>query len=109
MGLPDPLAREPPPSRQRSLRSTPSSSLWSKRPRRAVAALGIRTDAASTLLVTAGDNTERLGHEATFAHLCGASPIEASSGKNQRHRLHRSGDRQANSALWQIGITRMVF
>jgi transposase len=65
-----------------------------------VGALGIGTDAASALLVTAGDNPERLRDEAAFAHLCGASPIEASSGKQERHRLNRSGDRQANSALW---------
>ncbi len=74
-----------------------------------VATLGIGTDAASALLVTAGDNPERLRNEAAFAHLCGASPLDASSGKNQRHRLNRSGDRQANSALWHIVITRMVY
>ena len=76
---------------------------------RLVAALGIGTDAASALLVTTGDNPERLRDEAAFAHLCGASPIEASSGKQERHRLNRSGDRQANSALWHIVITRMVY
>jgi len=74
-----------------------------------VATLGIGTDAASALLVAAGDNPERLRNEAAFAHLCGASPIEASSGKQHRHRLNRSGDRQANSALWHIVITRMVY
>ena len=76
---------------------------------RLVGALGVGTDAASALLVTAGDNPERLRDEAAFAHLCGASPIEASSGKQERHRLNRSGDRQANSALWHIVITRMVY
>jgi len=74
-----------------------------------VGALGIGTDAASALLVSAGDNPERLRNEAAFAHLCGVSPIEASSGKQTRHRLNRSGDRQANSALWHIVITRMVY
>jgi len=74
-----------------------------------VAALGLGTDTASTLLVAAGDNPERLRGEAAFAHLCGASPIDASSGKQERHRLNRSGDRQANSALWHIVITRMVY
>ena len=69
---------------------------------------GVGTDIASALLVAAGDNPERLRNEASFAHLCGTSPIDASSGKNQRHRLNRSGDRQANSALWHIVITRMV-
>jgi transposase len=42
------------------------------------------------------------------AHLCGVSPIEASSGKVTRHRLNRGGDRQANSALWRIVMVRMV-
>jgi transposase len=74
-----------------------------------VATIGIGTDAASALLVAAGDNPERLRNEAAFAHLCGVSPIEASSGKQHRHRLNRSGDRQANSALWHIVITRMVY
>ena len=76
---------------------------------RLVGTLGVGTDAASALLVTAGDNPERLHDEAAFAHLCGASPIEASSGKQERHRLNRSGDRQANSDLWHIVITRMVY
>ena len=75
----------------------------------ALAALsGVGTDVASALPVAAGDNPERLCNEASFAHLCGTSPIDASSGKNQRHRLNRSGDRQANSALWHVVITRMV-
>lgn len=72
------------------------------------ARIGVGTDTASALLVAAGDNPERLRSEATFAHLCGASPIDASSGKQQRHRLNRGGDRQANSALWKIVLTRMV-
>ncbi len=50
-----------------------------------------------------------LRNEATFAHLCGASPLDASSGKQEHHRLNRGGDRQANSALWRIVITRMVY
>jgi transposase len=74
-----------------------------------VATLGVGSDAASALLVAAGDNPGRLRSEAAFAHLCGASPLDASSGKNQRHRLNRSGDRQANSALWHIVLTRMVY
>jgi transposase len=73
-----------------------------------VARVGIGPDTASALLVAAGDNAERLHREATFAHLCGASPIDASSGKQERHRLNRGGDRQANSALWKIVIVRMA-
>ena len=73
-----------------------------------IARPGIGTECASALLVAAGDNPERLRNEATFAHLCGVAPIDASSGKNERHRLNRGGDRQANSALWHVVITRMV-
>ncbi len=73
-----------------------------------LAAHGVGTDTAGALLVAAGDNPDRLGHEAAFAHLCGASPIEASSGKVTRHRLNRGGDRQANAALWRIVMVRMV-
>lgn len=69
---------------------------------------GVGTDVATALLVAAGDNPERLRSEATFAHLCGVAPLDASSGKQERHRLNRGGDRQANSALWHIVITRMV-
>lgn len=68
---------------------------------------GIGVDTAAALLVTAGDNPGRLRSEAAWAHLCGVAPIEASSGKVTRHRLNRSGDRQANAALWRIVITRM--
>jgi transposase len=72
------------------------------------AIVGVGTDVATALLVAAGDNPQRLRSEATFAHLCGVAPIDASSGKQERHRLNRGGDRQANSALWHILITRMV-
>ena len=97
-------------SRPRSPSSTPSSNpLVADTAPELVARLGIGTDCASALLVAAGDNPERLRSEATFAHLCGASPIDASSGKHERHRLNRGGDRQANSALWRIVITRMVY
>jgi transposase len=74
-----------------------------------VARIGIGVESASSLLVAAGDNPGRLRNEATFAHLCGVAPVDASSGKHERHRLNRGGDRQANSALWRIVITRMVY
>jgi len=69
---------------------------------------GVGTRSAATLLVTAGDNPGRLRTEASFAALCGASPVDASSGKQRRHRLNRGGDRQANSALWRIVFTRIA-
>ena len=74
-----------------------------------VSALGVGPDSAGALLVAAGDNPERLRSEAAFAHLCGAAPLDASSGKQQRHRFDPGGDPQANSALWHIVITRMVY
>ena len=57
--------------------------------------------------VAAGDNPDRLRSEASFAALCGASPIEAASGRTVRHRLNRGGDRQANNALWRIATVRL--
>ena len=70
---------------------------------------GIGADTAATLLITAGDNPHRLHSEASFAALCGASPVQASSGRTIRHRLNRGGNRQANNALWRIAITRMSY
>jgi transposase len=61
----------------------------------------------AALLVAAGDNPQRMRSEAAFAALCGASPVEASSGKVVRHRLNSGGDRQANSALFRIVFVRM--
>jgi transposase len=69
--------------------------------------VGIGPDNAAALLITAGDNPDRLGSEASFAALCGASPVEASSGKTQRMRLNYGGDRQANAALYRIVLTRL--
>lgn len=62
---------------------------------------------AAALAVAAGDNPGRLRSEAAFAALCGASPIRASSGKVERHRLNRGGDRRANRALHTIALQRM--
>ena len=62
---------------------------------------------AAQLLLTAGDKSERLRSEASFASLCGVSPVPASSGKTVRHRLNRGGDRAANSALHIIAIGRL--
>jgi transposase len=69
---------------------------------------GVATQVAAALLVTTGDNPGRVRKEASFAALCGASPVDASSGKQLRHRLNRGGDRQANSALWTIAMTRLA-
>jgi transposase len=67
----------------------------------------IGTHHAGTLLVVAGDNPQRLRSEASFASLCGVSPVEASSGKVVRRRLNRGGNRDANRALHMICVVRM--
>ena len=72
-----------------------------------VSLAGIGTDNAATLLIVAGDNPDRLRSEASFASLCGVSPIAASSGKVVRHRLNRGGNREANRALYMICLSRM--
>jgi transposase len=70
---------------------------------------GVGADVAGQLLATAGDNPDRLRSEAALAHLCGAAPIPASSGRTDRHRLNRGGDRAANRALYTIALCRMRY
>lgn len=62
---------------------------------------------AAQLIITAGQNVERMTSEAAFAKLAGVAPLPASSGKTNRHRLNRGGDRQANCALYMITVGRM--
>lgn len=68
---------------------------------------GVGPDTAAALLCAAGDNPDRMRSEASFAALCGVSPVEASSGRSTRHRLNLGGDRRANNALWWIVVTRI--
>lgn len=71
---------------------------------------GVGVQVAAQLLITAGDNPDRLGSEASFAHLAGVAPVPASSGKRQnRHRLNRGGDRAANNALYTVTLVRMRY
>ena len=72
-----------------------------------VQAFGIGPDTAAEMLITFGDNAERVHSEAAFAKMCGVCPIPASSGKTVRHRLNRGGNRQANAALFRVVIVRM--
>ena len=74
-----------------------------------VNAFGVGPDTAATLLIAAGSNPDRLRTEAAFASLCGVNPIPASSGKTNRHRLNRGGDRQANAALYRIVVVRLRY
>ena len=75
-----------------------------------VARPGVGAEVAGQLLITAGDNPERLRSESAFAKLCGVAPQPANSGKTSgRHRLSRGGDRAANSALYIVAITRLRY
>ena len=74
-----------------------------------VEAFGVGPNTAAALLIAAGSNPDRLRSEASFASLCGVSPIPASSGKTNRHRLNRGGDRQANAALYRIVVVRLRY
>ena len=67
---------------------------------------GVGIDVAAKLVIAAGENPERLHTEAAFSALCGASPVEASSGKHTSHRLSRGGNRQANNALHTVVMHR---
>jgi transposase len=67
----------------------------------------VGTEIAAQLLVTAGENPERMKSEAAFAMLCGVAPLPASSGKTRRYRLNRGGDRAANCALHMAAISRL--
>ena len=68
---------------------------------------GVGYETAGTLLCTAGDNSERLATEASFASLCGTAPVPVSTDNSNRRRLNRAGDRNANSALWTIVMVRL--
>ena len=82
-------AAQPRPTRSRSSTTrSPSSTDSSQRSSRAAAPrttslLGVSTGHAGQLLVTAGQNIERLRNEGAFAALCGASPIPVASGKRE--------------------------
>ncbi|WP_241987907.1 IS110 family transposase [Cryobacterium sp. TMT1-66-1] len=69
---------------------------------------GVGIEVASQLLVTVGDNPERIATEAQFAALVGVAPIPASSGKTSRHRLSRGGDRAANAAVHHVVVSRLA-
>jgi transposase len=70
---------------------------------------GVGPEVAGQLLATVGDNPDRVHSEAALAHLCGAAPIPASSGRTDRHRLNRGGDRAANRALYTIALCRLHY
>jgi transposase len=61
---------------------------------------------SAAILIGHTAGAERFSSDAQFARMAGVAPIPASSGKTQRHRLHRGGDRQLNRALHMIALTR---
>jgi transposase len=67
---------------------------------------GVGAVCAAQLVVSSGDPA-RMRSEAAFAALAGTSPVEASSGRQRRHRLNRGGDRQLNRALHVIALARI--
>lgn len=69
--------------------------------------VGVGPEIAATILITIGDNANRVGSEAAFAKLCGVAPVDASSGRQIRHRLNRGGNRQANRALHTLIVVRL--
>ncbi|MGW5498582.1 transposase [Streptomyces olivaceoviridis] len=60
-----------------------------------IALPGPGPESAGQLLTRAGDNPDRPRSEAVLAHLCGAAPVPASSGRTNRHRNDRGGDHAA--------------
>lgn len=68
--------------------------------------LGVGPITATQILVS-WSHPGRFRSEAAFASFAGVSPIAASSGLTNRHRLNRSGDRQLNRALHTISLIRM--
>ena len=67
---------------------------------------GVGPVCGAQLLVSSG-NPGRMRSEASFAALAGTSPVDASSGKQRRHRLNRGGDRQLNWALHVVALQRI--
>jgi hypothetical protein len=60
---------------------------------------GVGVDTAAVLLVTAGDNPERITSEGAWAMMCGIAPVPATSGKTtNRFRLNNGGDRHAKGS-----------
>lgn len=64
--------------------------------------------ATAAKLLNAYSHHGRIRTEAAFAKLAGTAPLPASSGNTTRHRLSRYGDRQLNSALHRIAMTRLA-
>ena len=53
------------------------------------------------------EDIDRFRSERHLASYCGVSPLDASSGRQQRHRLNRTGNRRLNRALHIIAVTQI--
>jgi transposase len=73
-------------------------------PSRSVAGAECRTPEAVLVGEIAG--AQRFSSEAKLARAAGVAPIPVSSGKTNRHRLDRGGNRQINAALHRVAVTR---
>jgi transposase len=73
-----------------------------------LAEFGVGPVCAAQLVVSSGD-PRRMRSEPSFAAFAGTSPVDASSGRQQRHRLNRGGDRQLNRALHVIALNRVRY
>jgi len=71
-----------------------------------LAECGVGPVCAAQLVASSGDPA-RMRSEAAFAALAGTSPVDASSGRQRRHRLNRGGDRQLNRTLHVIALARV--
>lgn len=68
---------------------------------------GVGTDVASIIVSAIGDNPDRFRSDGALAKAAGTAPLDASSGRQQRHRLNPGGNRELNNALWRIVIVRL--
>lgn len=70
---------------------------------------GVGTEVAAMIITALGDNPERCGSDGALAALAGTSPVDASSGRQQRHRLNRGGNRELNHAMWRVVMVRLAW
>lgn len=56
-------------------------------------------------LIAEAAGAQRFRTDAQFARAAGVAPIPASSGRTERHRLDRGGNRQLNCALHRIAVS----
>ena len=93
-------------SRRRSRRSRPRSPSSSPRSRRSCSTEPGFGPLTAAKLVGEIAGADRFATDAKLARAAGLAPIPVSSGKTNRHRLDRGGNRQINAAIHRIAVTR---